>query len=101
MNHNPVTKWKKGQSGNPKGRTPKKRTVTEILERISSAVREDGRTRLEAVLESLFTDAENGDMDARKYICDRLAGRPAQAIQHTGEGGSPFVVKFVTGPDGG
>jgi hypothetical protein len=92
MNHNPVTKWPKGVSGNPKGRPRKAQTVTETLERIVAACREDGRTRLEAILEGVVADAEKGDNDMRKYVLDRLAGKPRQSLEHSGPVGGPIVL---------
>lgn len=38
--------WKKGESGNPKGRPPKKRTLSEILEKV-------GNTKLNALGEQV------------------------------------------------
>ena len=84
--------WAKGQSGNPNGRPLKSQTVTETLERLAAAKREDGRTRLEAILDGLMTDAENGNMEARKYVCDRLAGKPAQMLEHSGPEGGPIAL---------
>jgi hypothetical protein len=38
------TSWKQGESGNPKGRPPKNRTLTDILEKAGNLKREVGGT---------------------------------------------------------
>ncbi len=35
-----------------------------------------------------------GDIAALKEIGDRLDGRPAQIVEHTGEGGGPVVISW-------
>lgn len=44
------------------------------------------RKRLSIIADKLAKAAMEGDMQAIKEIGDRLDGRPAQAIQHSGEG---------------
>jgi hypothetical protein len=59
---------------------------------------EDGK-KLRALAEKLIERAESGDVTALKEIGDRIDGRPSQALEHSGPGGTPIEV--VTGvPEG-
>ena len=49
--------------------------------------------KLNAVVESLFTNASTGDVQAANTIGDRLDGKPAQAI--TGADGGPLEIVNV------
>ena len=71
--------FKKGQSGNPKGSPKKGCTIAEILRAKGEAQTEDGKTRLENLLETVWTMAENKDKWAIDYIADRTEGKPLQA----------------------
>ena len=68
------TRWKPGQSGNPKGRARKGHTLTEALEGLVD------RKALGAALVSLAFTAENEQtrLAALKYIYDRIEGTPTQ-----------------------
>lgn len=73
--------WKKGQSGNPKGRPRKGKTMTEeltaLLDKTVWPFRKSGR---QLIALRLFYLGLIGDIQAIKYICDRLDGKPAQAL---------------------
>ncbi len=93
--------WKKGQSGNPNGRPRKERGLTdELRKQLELRWSDSGRTNRELLVSQLLVVALTGSLDAMKYIFDRFEGRPAQSLEHTGEGGSPIVIKFLKGPDG-
>jgi hypothetical protein len=77
------TRWKKGQSGNPRG--PKKRPKsTQELARLAiyrtvTIIRDGKRervTRLEAFLERLIEDAITGQPTARRLLLDYLRSDP-------------------------
>ena len=80
----PKNLWVKGQSGNPKGRTPrpKGRPLAEIL------TREDA----EAVLMTVIQAAQNGDLHACKLILDRTfpALKPVDAPINIGLPADPI-----------
>lgn len=80
--------WKKGQSGNPKGRPPAGDAWAEILREMGEEIYEDGRARREKVCEQLFRMAEDGDMRAIQLIIERVEGKPTvrQEIDHTSLG---------------
>lgn len=85
-NPNPVpppvhSRWKKGQSGNPKGR-PKLPDIAEALARVL-ADEKDGRTALEQTLLALRAKAVKGDIRAAEALLDRAFGKPKQSVDHT------------------
>lgn len=80
----------KGQSGNPGGRPkavmPDGRTLAE-------AAREHSPEALRVLVEAL-SDPDTA-LAAAKEILDRGFGRPAQAVELTGEGGGPIPVTAI------
>ncbi len=90
--------WRKGQSGNPNGRPRKNKAMSEelhrLLQRQSPGKKE---TNLQVITAKLMALAEAGRLDAIKYICDRLEGRPAQAVQLTGDEKQPLRITYVDG----
>jgi hypothetical protein len=73
----PRSAWKPGQSGNPKGASPKPLTLTNAL-REFVAGRSGRKKRLTVLLEKLWTLVEAGDLAAIKYVFDRVDGMPTQ-----------------------
>jgi hypothetical protein len=73
------TQWKKGQSGNPKGR-PKK--IPELEELLANVLGEekDGKTAAEAILMAIRAKAIKGDIRAAEVLMDRGYGKPKQQI---------------------
>lgn len=62
-------KWKKGQSGNPKGR-PKLPPLKEVFaEKLSEASK--GKITYEQVVEAMIVRALNGDVRAAELVFDR------------------------------
>jgi hypothetical protein len=90
--HPPLTtRWKPGQSGNPKGRPKGSRPVGAVLQDIIQqkvSVTESGKTRrvpaLEVMLRRLANDAMRSDQRAIKLLLslvDRYAESPETALQ--------------------
>lgn len=77
-------KFKKGQSGNPKGR-PKLPDLKDAMARILSEEK-DGMTALDAILAALRAKAAKGDVRAAQELLDRGFGRAKQSIDHTTDG---------------
>jgi hypothetical protein len=85
------TRWKPGQSGNPKGRPKGSRPVGAILQEIIQQkvpVTEGGKTRripaLEVMLRRLAHDAMRSDQKAIKFLLslvDRYAESPETTLQ--------------------
>jgi hypothetical protein len=83
--------WKPGQSGNPKGR-PKTITLSEAYRAaLAQPVPRDprGRCFAEKIADAIVLKASRGDCRAAEEICNRLEGRPPQAL--TGPNGSPLL----------
>jgi hypothetical protein len=57
--------------------------------------RVEGKQNLDRLASVVVNSALDGDMQAAKEIGDRLDGKPAQAVEHTGEGGGPLVVSWL------
>ena len=87
--------FKKGQSGNPKGR-PKLPDIKAAMAKVL-AEEKDGMDALEAVLKALRTRAIKGDVRAAQELLDRGYGRSKQSIDHTtdGEKITGFTVEVV------
>jgi hypothetical protein len=86
--------WKKGQSGNPKGK-PK------LLGPNGKTLREMAREHTAEMIETLVKIARSGDTDAARRaaasdMLDRGWGRPAQAVEVTGAEGGPIQTLDVT-----
>lgn len=70
--------FKKGQSGNPKGRPPMpdlKAALAKVL-----ADEKDGYTALEATLMAIRAKAVRGDVRAAEMLLDRSYGKAAQSL---------------------
>jgi hypothetical protein len=74
--------FKKGQSGNPKGR-PKLPDLSEAIAKVL-AEEKDGRTALDAILAALRAKATKGDVRAAQELLDRGFGKSKQQIEHDG-----------------
>ena len=73
------TTWKPGQSGNPKGRPPKARCLTDCLRDVLAEtveVRGQRLTKAQVIASILLGKAIRGSMDAIRLIFDRTEGRP-------------------------
>lgn len=55
----------------------------------------DRTKALDDLAEKLLENAETGDMSALKELGDRLDGRAAQQLIHTGDSNAPVVHKVI------
>lgn len=111
--------WKPGQSGNPKGRPPKHRALTDLLEKAGSKTVEDidgkkrnskrilARIMWEFVIngKAQFPDgsvivAEDSDdwLAVAKFIYQHIDGPPPKEIDLT-SGGQPIKTYITVSPD--
>ena len=67
-----TTKWKPGQTGNPKGRPPGQSEITRIRASLAGDVPE--------ILAGLVTAAKGGDVQAARLILERILP-PVKAIE--------------------
>ncbi len=106
--------WVKGQSGNPRGRPPKGRALTEILKKAGSKTLEVhgkrlSRKRLVADLlwqaaaagRVVFPDGRTLEVsfadwfDVVKFIYSHVDGPPKVSMELTGEDGGPIPVSVI------
>ena len=78
------TSYKKGQSGNPKGRPKKGWTWSEALEDAMKEAMKDGKPVKHHVARALVREALKGNVQAAKEIMNRMDGMPKQAIETDG-----------------
>lgn len=57
--------------------------------------RVEGEQNLDRLARAVVAKAMDGDMQAAKEIGDRLDGKPAQALEHSGPEGGPLVVTWL------
>ena len=79
------SKFKKGQSGNPKGRPRKLPQLDTLLDSVLGEEK-DGITAAEAILKALRLKAAKGDVRAAEVLLDRAYGKAKQQIDHTTKG---------------
>ena len=70
-------KWKKGQSGNPKGR---RNSFTDLLNEIGDQEK-DNRTKRFQIMSKLYAMAEKGELNAIKFIVERIEGKAVETIK--------------------
>ena len=83
--------FKKGQSGNPKGRT----TEREFRRALALELKDKNNPRdLRMIARKLIELAASGDMRAIREVADRLEGRPDVII--SGDAEKPLVVQTIS-----
>ena len=85
--------FKKGQSGNPKGRPKKIPGLNELLADVLGEEK-DGKTAAEAILMALRAKATKGDVRAAEVLLDRAYGKPKQDIDLTSKGAQIFKIGY-------
>ena len=83
--------WKKGQSGNPLGRPKEKAFADTIRMVLAEDCPKTGKRKLRRLAEKLYEQAMKGEAWAMCQIADRLDGKPAQALEHSGPDGEPIT----------
>ena len=94
------TSWKPGQSGNPKGRTPKKLCLTSLLKEALEQIEEgDTKTNAEKVVEALVSVAKDKKARAfaplNKEVFDRVDGSVPTKVQGDIKGTLELEVTYV------
>ncbi len=98
------TRWKKGESGNPKGRPKKQDSLTSLLkeeiEKICPADREK-RTWKELIVRATLQLAMKGNATALKEVWERLDGKTLQTgkLQLGDADGKQFNINVVYADD--
>lgn len=101
--------WEKGQSGNTKGRPPKKRTLTDLLERTGKRKLESGGTAKDLFVSKVWEALTTGvmtfpdgkmNLEAQEYIAlaklvlSQIDGPPPAALDVT-SGGQPVNAAII------
>ena len=80
-----------GESGNPKGSSPRKIWIAAL----NRAIAQDDGVRLRAAAEKLLDLAAAGEVPALRELGDRLDGKPTQQLVHSGDSDQPLIVEVV------
>src|SRR5262245_52756565 len=94
------TSWKAGQSGNPKGRPPVDRALSDLLRKLLAKRGEDGRTNREAVAAELIELARGGSVPALALLFDRVEGRVTEKHELSGAAGEPLIFTLLLNDHG-
>ena len=70
-------RWKKGESGNPNGR---RNSFTDLLNEIGDQEKDDRSKRFK-IMSKLYAMAEKGDLNAIKFIVERIEGKAVETIR--------------------
>jgi hypothetical protein len=81
--------FKKGQSGNPKGRPQKLPAIDEVLSKVLNESGANGLIRAENILRKMVIKAET-DVRAAEMILDRAYGKPRQQVENLNNYVNPF-----------
>lgn len=89
--------WKKGQSGNPKGRPPKEKCLVTMIEQylcftveqLKAEVAKPSTDVAHRLAIKYILDCHEHPEHANKLM-DRLYGQPKQSIEATGKDGGPI-----------
>ena len=88
-------RWKKGESGNPKGRPKKIPELKELLANVLGDSK-DGKTAAEAILMALRNKAIKGDVRAAELLLDRAYGKAKQDLDITANIATVILPKPVS-----
>lgn len=84
-----------GNNANPRGRPRKNETMTAALRGALAEKTADGWPRRKAIAKKLAELAERGDMDAIRYVFDRIDGKSVERQEITGaDGAAAFTLVF-------
>ena len=98
MNKNPkienLKPFKKGQSGNPKGRTPNLPALNELMAKVMGEMGESGITAMEVILKAIRSKAAKGDVRSAEMLFDRAYGKAKEFKEITGKNGQSINLIF-------
>lgn len=93
--------WKPGQSGNPKGRPPKRYCLTSLLKEAMAEVcpqDKDKRTWAEVLTEKLLMMARKGDLGAIRLVFEYVEGKPTPRVIEDPEKVT-ILVRYADSPE--
>lgn len=80
--------------GAPEGNTNSSKDNRLWANTIRRAVVQDDGARIRKIAEKLLDQAAKGDIAAMKEMGDRLDGKAAQAVEVSGSGGGPLILRL-------
>ncbi len=89
-----ATQWKKGQSGNPKGRPKNGLCLTSIAKaKLGEKAPDDpdGRTWAQLIVDQWLAQTLSNP-SYFKELLERIEGKVPQALEHTGAEGGPIMI---------
>ena len=89
------TRWKKGQSGNPKGRPRKRRIEDALAEQLAGEV--DGINLLDAMAKIAIRKSLKGDAKFWQMVTERTSGKVPDKVENDGK--VRIEVRYVTEAD--
>ena len=75
---NKSTQFKKGQSGNPKGRNG---SIADLFKELADVEDDNGKTSKEKILNKIIKMAEDGSLKAAEMYMNRVEGKPREYIE--------------------
>jgi hypothetical protein len=85
-------RWKKGETGNPKGRPRKLPELSVLLADVLGEQTKEGLTAAEDILRAMYARARKGDTRAAELLLDRAYGKPKQSIDNNITTTEPLVI---------
>lgn len=82
-NPKPSKSFKKGVSGNPKGRPKKGTSLTELLREKLSQLDDNGVSAKDKIVQQVLDKAMEGDKDFVKFAWSYIDGMPKQSLDVT------------------
>ena len=70
--------WKKGQSGNPKGRNG---SIADLFKELADVEDDNGKTSKEKILNKIIKMAEDGSLKAAEMYMNRVEGKPREYVE--------------------
>jgi len=93
-----LTRYEKGETGNPKGRPKKLPELDKLLADVLGEEK-DGITAAEAILKKLRQMAAQGNLRAAEILLDRGYGKPRQSIDHTSDSKPLPIINIIAPKD--
>ncbi len=74
-------RWKAGQSGNPKGRAPRRSLLEILKDELAKPSDVDGETNGEYLIHRMVQQAIHGDFRYAQLVMEYAVGKPEQPIR--------------------